>query len=101
VLRLRVLLLLLLALAVTLAMKVAGSLLITALLVVPALAARPLARHPTAMAVLAALAGLTAVGAGLLASVQWDTPVGPSIVLAAAALFAVIHVFAGRRAITE
>lgn len=95
--RLRLLLLLLLALAVTLAMKVAGSLLITALLVVPALAARPLAGHPTSMALMAALAGLLSVAAGLLASVQWDTPVGPGIVLSAAGLFVITHLAAFRR----
>ena len=43
VLRLRLLLLLLLALVITVAMKVVGSLLITALLVIPTLVARPLA----------------------------------------------------------
>lgn len=91
VVRLRVLLLLLLALAVTLAMKVAGSLLITALLVIPPLAVRPLARQPAAMALLAAAAGVLAVSGGLLGSFQWDTPVGPSIVLTAAVLFAVVH----------
>jgi zinc transport system permease protein len=93
--RLRLLLLLSLALAVTLAMKVAGSLLITALLVIPPLAARPLARQPTGMALLAALLGVSAVSAGLWGSFRWDTPVGPGIVLAAAALFLLTH--AGRR----
>ncbi|MDO8332028.1 MAG: metal ABC transporter permease [Fluviicoccus sp.] len=96
VVRLRILLLLLLALAVTLAMKVAGSLLITALLVIPPLAVRPLARQPAAMALLAALAGVLAVSGGLLASFQWDAPVGPSIVLTAAMLFALVHVTAPR-----
>lgn len=87
VVRLRVLLLLLLALVVAVAMKVVGSLLITALLVIPALAARPLARGPGSMALLAALNGLLAVGGGLLASVWWDTPVGPGVVVAATTLF--------------
>ena len=94
VVRLRVLLLLLLALAVPLA----GSLLITALLVIPPLAVRPLARQPAAMALLAAAAGVLAVSGGLLGSFQWDTPVGPSIVLTAVVLFAVVHLAAPQSA---
>jgi zinc transport system permease protein len=39
------------------------------------------------MAVLAALIGALAVIAGIGASILWDTPAGPSIVLAAALLF--------------
>ena len=39
------------------------------------------------MAALAALAGAIAVVAGLFASLQWDTPSGPSIVVAALVLF--------------
>ena len=98
VVRLRILLLLLLALAVTLAMKVAGSLLITALLVIPPLVARPLSRQPATMALLAAAAGVLAVSGGLLGSIWWDTPVGPGIVLAATLLFAVVQLLQpGRR----
>jgi zinc transport system permease protein len=40
------------------------------------------------MAALAALAGCAAVGLGLFASLRFDTPSGPSIVAAAAVLFA-------------
>jgi zinc transport system permease protein len=54
----------------------------------PAAAARPLARTPEQMAILAAAIGMVAVAAGLLLSVTWDTPAGPSIVLVMAALFA-------------
>jgi zinc transport system permease protein len=39
------------------------------------------------MAVLAAVIGGIAVGGGILASLSFDTPTGPSIVVAAAALF--------------
>ncbi len=85
--RLRLLLLVLLALVVTAAMKVVGVLLITALLVIPAAAARRLARTPEQMAVLASLTGMLAVCAGLGSSLQWDLPLGPAIVVAAAALF--------------
>lgn len=79
---------LLLAIVVAIAMKIVGVLLITALLIVPAAAARNFARSPEQMAVLAAVAGAIAVVAGLAASFAFDTPSGPSIVAAAALLFA-------------
>ena len=90
--KLRVLLLILLALVVTVAMKAVGSLLITALLVIPSLVARPLVNTPTQMVLLAAMAGVTAVSGGLLSSFYWDTPVGASIVVSAALLFVLAQV---------
>lgn len=87
VIRLRFLLLVLLALTVTAAMKVVGVLLITALLIIPAAAARRLSRTPEQMAVLATLIGMLAVCAGLAGSLQWDLPLGPAIVVAAAFCF--------------
>jgi zinc transport system permease protein len=78
---------LLMALAVALGMKIVGILLIVSLLIIPAAAARQLARSPEQMALLAALAGAFAVALGLAASLAWDTPAGPSIVVAAALLF--------------
>lgn len=89
--RLRLLLLLLLALVVTMAMKVVGSLLITALLVIPALIVRPLVHNPVHMAIGAALAGILAITGGLSVSVWWDTPVGPSIVVIAVLLFLLVQ----------
>ncbi len=87
-LRTRLTFMVLIAFTVALAMKLVGVLLITALLIIPAAAARGFARSPEAMAAGAVLAGLIAVGAGLAASLAWDTPSGPSIVAASAALFA-------------
>jgi len=86
--RLNLALLLLLALTVALAVKVVGVLLIGALLVIPAAAARNLAGSPEAMAGIAAGIGAGAVALGLAASLAWDFPAGPAIVLAAALLFA-------------
>lgn len=86
--RLNLALLLLLALAVALAVKVVGVLLIGALLVIPAATARMLARSPEAMAAIAAGIGVAAVTLGLAASLLWDLPAGPAIVLSAALLFA-------------
>lgn len=85
--RLRFLLLFLLALVVTAAMKVVGVLLITALLVIPAAAARRFARTPEQMALSASAIGAVAVCSGLGGSLHWDLPLGPAIVAAAALCF--------------
>lgn len=85
----------LLAITIAVAMKIVGVLLVMAFLIVPAAAARPLARTPEAMAVIAALIGVAGVGLGLTASLLHDTPGGPSIVLAMTAL-AMLSLLAGR-----
>lgn len=78
---------LLLAVVIAVSMKIVGVLLIVSLLIIPAAAARPFARTPEQMAVMAALIGAAAVAGGLGASYRWDTPSGPSIVIAAFAIF--------------
>ena len=77
-------------------MKVVGILLITSLLIIPAAAARRFARSPEGMAALAGVLGCAAIGAGLWASLRWDTPAGPSVVVAATALFALGQLIPGR-----
>ena len=89
---------LLVAAVVALAMKVVGVLLVTALLVIPAVTARRLARSPEQMAAIAPVFGVLAVAAGLLLSLVADTPSGPSIVVAAFALFLATALAAGLRA---
>ncbi len=79
---------LLLAAVVAVSIKVVGALLITALLVIPAATARGLSRTPERMAVIAAILGVIAAIGGLEVSLYLDTPVGPSIVVVAAAMFA-------------
>ncbi len=76
-----------LAVVVALALKVVGALLIAALLIVPAAAARGFARTPEAMVVMAVLFGMAASLGGVWASFLADTPTGPSIVVAAAVIF--------------
>lgn len=85
--RARTLLMLMVALGVAAAMKVVGVMLVSAMLIIPAAAARRLARTPEQMAALAVAAGLAAVALGLGGSWVWDTPSGPSIVTVATALF--------------
>lgn len=78
-----------LAVMVAVALKVVGALLIAAMLIIPAAGARPFARTPEGMAVMATLLGGVAVASGLAASLVYDTPTGPSIVSAAAVLFVI------------
>lgn len=78
-----------LALVVAVAIKVVGALLIVSMLIIPAAAARGLSSTPERMALLAAAAAGLSVLIGLRAALIWDTPAGPSIVCAAALIFAV------------
>lgn len=77
-----------LALVVAVAIKVVGVLLIGAMLVIPAAAARPFASTPERMALIATLIGMIASLGGLQLAFAFDTPTGPTIVCLAAALFA-------------
>jgi zinc transport system permease protein len=79
--------LLLMALVVAIMMKIVGLILVTALFIIPAATARQLARTPESMALLSAAVGILAVSGGLGSSLAWDTPAGPSVVLAATLLF--------------
>lgn len=83
----RLVLSLALAVVVALSIRVVGSLLISAMLIVPAAAARGLSRSPEGMAFGATLIAAISVVAGLTASLRLDTPAGPSIVTAAAGIF--------------
>jgi len=78
-----------LAIVVAVAIKVVGVLLIAALLIIPAAAARPLSSTPERMALVAAAIGCIATVAGLRAAWLLDTPAGPSIVCIAALIFAI------------
>ncbi|XWN33594.1 MAG: metal ABC transporter permease [Devosia sp.] len=82
-----------LAITVAVAIKVVGAILIASMLIIPAAAARPLSRTPEAMAVLAALFGAISALAGLWGSFHFDTPTGPTIVVAASTLFITTMVF--------
>lgn len=87
--RANLILMLLLACIIAISMKIVGVLLITALLIIPAATARRFAKGPEGMAVIASLLGVLAIVLGLFGSLEFDTPSGPSIVLAALVLFLV------------
>ena len=77
----------LMAAVIAVSMKIVGVLLITALLIIPAAAARRFASSPEQMAVVAIILGIVSVYIGLNGSLEFDTPAGPSIVVAALACF--------------
>ena len=72
----------LMAAVIAISMKIVGVLLITALLIIPAATARRFSTTPEMMALVASIIGATSVWVGLEGSLQWDTPAGPSIVVA-------------------
>jgi len=76
-----------LAVVVAVAIKVVGVLLIAALLIIPAAAARPFAGTPERMAIIAAGLGAISALGGLWLAFMLDTPAGPTIVCVAAAIF--------------
>lgn len=85
--RVNIIFMLLMAAVIAISMKIVGVLLITAMLIIPAATARRFSSGPEQMALLAAVIGSAAVVGGLFGSLEWDTPAGPSIVVAALLLF--------------
>ena len=85
-----ILLMLLMTIVVAVSIRIVGILLITSMLIIPAATARQLVTSPESMAIWAAVLGLIAVVAGISGSVEFDTPSGPSIVTAAAIMFALL-----------
>ncbi|MGE7370909.1 zinc ABC transporter permease subunit ZnuB [Neorhizobium sp. NPDC001467] len=96
--RARLLFMLLMALVIAIAMKIVGIMLITALLIIPAATARRFSLAPEGMAILSSLIGVVAVVGGLFGSLTYDTPSGPSIVVAALILFVFSLLPFGQRA---
>ena len=77
----------LMAAVIAISMKIVGVLLITSLLIIPAATARRFSITPEMMAIVASIIGAASVWIGLEGSLRWDTPAGPSIVVAALLVF--------------
>ncbi|MEO0356820.1 MAG: metal ABC transporter permease [Pseudomonadota bacterium] len=77
-----------LALIVAVAIQVVGALLITAMLIIPAAAARPFARSPEQMSLIAVGIGVLSALGGIVVSFAIDSPTGPTMVTVAVVLFA-------------
>lgn len=78
---------LLLGSVIALGVQVIGVLLMSALLVIPASAARFISDSPQGMALKASLIGVLSVWGGMALSVWQDWPTGPSIVVMASVIF--------------
>jgi zinc transport system permease protein len=82
-----ILLMVLLAAVVAVSIKIVGVMLITSLLIIPAGAARRFVSGPVAMAISATFIGWLSALGGLFASLNFNTPTGPSIVAVSLILF--------------
>lgn len=87
------LLMFLMTLVVAVSIRSIGILLVSSLLIIPAATARQITVSPEGMAVLSSLLGVTSVAFGIYFSFAFDTPSGPSIVVAAASLFIFVTIY--------
>jgi len=79
---------------VAVAIKVVGALLITAMLLIPAAAARPLASTPERMVGIALIIGAFSSLVGLILAYYGDSPAAPTMVSVAAFLFGLTNLLA-------
>ena len=77
----------LLSLIIVTAVKIVGIILITSLLIIPAASARNLSSSPIQMVLFSLIFGIVSVLLGLGASIIFDFPSGPAIILASFLLF--------------
>ena len=84
-----------LALVISASVKVAGAILVTALLIIPPNAAKNFARSFSAFRAFSIIIGFTGAITGMLASVYFDLPAGPSIIIVNSAIY-LISLFARR-----
>lgn len=89
----RLALMVIIALVIATAMKIVGILLITALMLIPAASARRWASSPESMAVLASILGMIAVCGGLVMAYNFDTALGPTIVVCCTLLFLLCYLW--------
>lgn len=92
---LQLLITVLVALTVAMALQIVGLLLISALLVIPPLTARLMAKTPHGMVLISMATGVLAAAGGVTGSWHYDIPTGPCIVLFAVALFLLAWMLGG------
>ncbi|MAZ65984.1 MAG: hypothetical protein CMF25_02640 [Kangiellaceae bacterium] len=91
----RIAIVLVLALFVTVAIKLVGVLLITALLIIPSATARFFSKTPNQMLIISLVSSLLSLLIGMFLSVNVDIPTGPGIVASAAILFCLSKIING------
>jgi len=79
------------AVVIVLAMNLVGSLLISALIIFPALSAMRVFGNFRAVTICSAILSVSCSALGILASILWGTPVGPTIVVADVAVFVAFY----------
>ena len=85
--RVNIIFTLLMAAIIAISIKMVGLLLITGMLIMPAAMARNLSDNPIMRVFIATIGGLLSVLLGLFASLEFNSPSGPSIIVAALTLF--------------
>ncbi len=70
--------------------KVVGILLVTSMLIMPAAAARQVSKSPIQMGVISSFIGVFSVILGLISSIFFDTPTGPTIIMILVIVFIII-----------
>ena len=93
-----VMLMVMLSVTILVTMRVIGTLLISALLVIPAATARMITNSFSRMLMLSPLIGALCCLVGMNLSYHLDTSAGATIILVAAAVFTATYLLAGRRA---
>ncbi len=83
----------LLSIFIALSINVVGALLVTSLLVVPTATARVLTHKPVSMVVISSIICFIASLGGLLISFQFDSPTGPSIIVASTAVLILSNIY--------
>lgn len=91
--RVRILFLLVLALFIALTVKIMGVLLMTALLILPAVLARNFSKTPEMMAILASGASLIMIVIGLFVSDTYDIAAAPAIVITGMSIIISLELF--------
>ena len=85
--RVNIIFTLLMAAIIAISIKMVGLLLITGMLIMPAAMARNLSDNPIMMVFIATVGGMLSVLLGLFSSLEFNSPSGPSIIVAALSLF--------------
>jgi zinc transport system permease protein len=77
------------SITVVVCIKIVGALLITAMLVMPAAAAKNIAKSPLSMLFYSILLGILSVLLGIYGSIFFNSPTGPSIIIASLAILCI------------